>query len=200
MMNGVPLMIRAVQSKQLDQKSPALVAGPRTFAPATKMPLRDLLQEFDPWAQASSGPQSTRSNSSNGTAAVAPVGPARQVDAPTASKFQAIEARLNQFETDMSLVKDGQTRLAKELESNVMTTKAIDGKVTGMQQHLQSAVEQAIGAAMTSQTKALESRFENLMKMMRAPPPDKSTKRDRTQQRDGSDAEMESPGKPGARP
>ena len=198
LMNEIPIMIRPVQQKTVDSRSAALVARPKSFPPVmpkTQSPdsKSDPWLKNDPWA---ASPNTAIAKSAT-AAGAQPAGPAkvRQVDAPTATKFQAIEARLAQFETDLSQVKDGQQLLVKSLESNVATTKTLDGKVSNMQQQLQSSVERAINTAMASQTKSLDSKFEGLMKMMRASQqPAQSAKRDRQQRAaDPSDEEMESP-------
>ena len=204
LMNGTPIMLKAVQQKAPDAKTTAIVAGPRTFVAAPKAGALDLKADpwgkYDPWASAAFGTGAASARSTS-TASTGGPGPAqvRQVDAPTATKFQAIEARLAQFETSVTQIKDDQKILAQNLDATTAVTQKLDGKVSQMQQQLQASVETAIGRAMSSQTKALDAKFDGLMKMLKPPSAAaQPVKRDRNQRAGDSDAEMESPAKPGA--
>ena len=190
-MNGTPVMIKEVAQRSDAAPSP-IVAGPKTFPAPKKNGLPDLAH--DPWAPYKAQKEATaRSIPATATAAPAAL---RQVDAPTATKFSALEDRMSKFETDLQALQEKQVLVGKTLESQQKTTANIENKVGQIQQQLHTTVEQAISSAMSSQTKALDKKFEGLMRMMtsNAAAVPTATKRPNTAVGD-SDAEMESPQK-----
>ena len=189
-MNGTPVMIKEVAQRGEAPPSP-IVAGPKTFPAPKKGALLDL--SYDPWADYQ--PVSGNGARSSTQASAAPAAP-RQVDAPTAAKFNALEERMTKFETDLQAIQEKQVVVGQTLESQQKSTANIEAKVGQIQQQLHNTVEHAISKAMNSQTKALDKKFEGLMRMMTASavPAPSATKRPNTAVGD-SDAEMESPQK-----
>lgn len=102
-MNGVVVLIRPIESSKPSNVMTPLVAGPKLKA----KPVRESggQPQEDPWMQ--------YRLKNNMTVTQAPKPP----DAPTASKFQAIENRLAMFETSMQQMQMQTEAFAKSFES-----------------------------------------------------------------------------------
>lgn len=110
--------------------------------------------------------------------------PARSVDPPTATKFQAIETRLAQYE-------QGMQSLQQQMEAQAQFNVAADSRMAAVEAKMNEmprTVEGAIARAMSSQEKRLDKKFDALMSAL-----GKTAKRTPAGPGIDSDEDMESP-------
>eukprot|EP00438_Fugacium_kawagutii_P006957 Skav203623 [mRNA] locus=scaffold935:865684:870291:+ [translate_table: standard] len=174
-MNGRPVLIKEIITQKNKDKSPLLVAGPRP-APPKSQAVRgvDTLVESDPWAPwASQRKKALEGDGDSASSAPSTAITNRSVDAPTAAKFQAIEQRMATFEANMTqLSKTSQFQTAAiEATNNVVCDLKnhlyqVDQNVQTMNQQMAGALEVAVAKGLEAQEKKMDTKFDQLMKML----------------------------------
>ena len=217
-MNGSLVLIKPVMpAKNQKSRVSALVAGPRPpqarqnpRSPAA--PIGDGIG--DPWANyhpTQGGPRpavaATQLPSTNGNVGGNNANPPRQVDAPIAAKFSALEDRLAVFETSLQEIRNEQKAVSVAVESSAKQAaategrvKSIEGSIQTINNQMQYAVENAIAKGLAHQEKKLDTKFQSLLEMLSktsAAPASAPGKRSQPlHDDDEGDAHMESPAKP----
>eukprot|EP00435_Cladocopium_sp_Y103_P024888 s3127_g6.t1 len=158
----------------------------------------------DPWAGYKPTQAMTKASvpasQATGTNATANA-PARQVDAPIAAKFTAIEGRLALFESNLKEMRGEQQAVAAAMENaakhSVATetrVKAIEGTLQNINGQMQNAIEKAISKGLDCQEKRLDSKFQSLLDMLSKGGSSSAPKR--TKEDEDGDTNMDSPLKP----
>eukprot|EP00435_Cladocopium_sp_Y103_P037714 s365_g10.t1 len=204
-MNGSLVLIKPVSPKKsMPPKASALVAGPRQpiksqaspgIAKASADPMGD------PWANYHATQPAPRNGGLPAHASTAnstPANVARQVDAPIAAKFTALENRLAKFEAGLDEIKSEQkhytnaiTLATKQSEATAKRVGDIENNVKTMNVQMQAAVETAICKGLANQEKKLDAKFQSLLDMLSKGSSSQGSKR-QTVDEEG-DAPMESP-------
>eukprot|EP00435_Cladocopium_sp_Y103_P031495 s469_g8.t1 len=192
-------------------KTSALVAGPRQ--PQKKHANQNQEEPFgmlgsDPWAgyqptqqNLKTSATATQQSKPNGSQPAAP----RQVEAPIAAKFTALENRLAMYETSLQELKSEQKHytaaietVSKQSETTAARVGEIEKTVKVMNGSMQQAIEGAIERGMASQEQKLDAKFQSLIEMLShgsgSRKPSGSAKR--IGHDEDGDADMDSPLKP----
>eukprot|EP00435_Cladocopium_sp_Y103_P069494 s46_g33.t1 len=210
-MNGSLVLIKPVTpARSQNNRTSALVAGPRQIrsapnpagnAKSSNDPMGDPWANYQP-INGSSKPlthqaqQQIAATNANGNAA----GLSRQVDAPTAAKFTALEGRLAVFEASLQEVRAEQKSVtaavensAKQAAATEARVKSIEGNLQSMNIQMQQAMEKAITNGLANQEQKLESKFQSLLEVLSK---SQATTSKRHQPDEDGDEAMESPLKP----
>ena len=153
-------MVKEVLTGKVAQSSPIVVAGPK---PSSLMALRPANREIsekdnvDPWSEfrsskgMSTGPVTSTQIKAAAVAAggVPTGGGARQVDAPTAAKFAALEERLGNFETAITTLQSshgdiGQVRLPRSTPKSILNSKRLIRSLMLLPMHLIRKLKQLL--------------------------------------------------------
>eukprot|EP00438_Fugacium_kawagutii_P020679 Skav217602 [mRNA] locus=scaffold3512:236043:237275:- [translate_table: standard] len=188
--NGVVVLIKQVNNKKDQTNESALVAGPRQL-PAVQASSAAPLPALsgDPWARwAANHPPP--SGVAQGAGSMA------SIEGPMATKFAAIEQRMSKYESDMqALVTDCKT-VATEVHNQHTKLQGVSQQLGGLEtqvaqvhQHMNQTVEQAIQRGMAAQEKKLDSKFDQILKLLSNAPKRK------TAGDEDDDQPMESPTK-----
>eukprot|EP00438_Fugacium_kawagutii_P026493 Skav202804 [mRNA] locus=scaffold326:887920:888702:- [translate_table: standard] len=172
-----------------------LAAGPKQVKEHTKK--HDALNEplEDSWAlyRLRNGLQNPNAGQGNSTAAASQTPQAafavQAVEAPIAARFAAIEKRLAANEEGFDKLSAGQSTLVQQMEKTGHQLHHVEQQIHGVHTQIQDGIEKAFAHNMQKQNERLDSKFAQLVKLLKAPPPKRALPED-------EDHEM-SPIKPG---
>ena len=162
--NGCSVLIKPVEK---NSRSPTVVlAGTAPKAPPSKNGV-DPLVKNDPWASYTGGSAVNQMNhSQNGSAS----NPQRSVDAPIEARFKAYDDQLQAMKTAL---KDVQTDLKKTSNEAQSSTKRLDGRMTSLENTVNSSIQQMsksfadnLASALAKQDSQMASGFSELKAML----------------------------------
>ena len=183
-MNGELILIKQIEGHKPGVNNAQFVAGPRPPT-ANKSSnkgsgkgsegMRDPVFEEDAWSAyrsttGSIGGSSASTGKSANASLAPPPGLSRQLEAPTAAKFTALEERMTQFEKGLEQQQKQQhnlhvgfEKLEKKVDQNM---HSVDSKIQNLQSTLALTVDNTIQKALHSQDQKLDARFAELIGML----------------------------------